>query len=98
MFQRIFIQLIRNAYAVTTALFVLVWCTAWALNALRGTHFDLAALQGMYLTVIIPVIGKHTVNSVWNSPRGAPPSPQTQKTGATAGDINACDKNIVGQK
>lgn len=70
-----------NSTVIITGLFVILWLVAWALNALRGTHFDLSALQGMYLTVILPAIGEHAINSAWNSPRGVPPSPQTQKTG-----------------
>lgn len=86
-----------NSTVIITGLFVIVWLVAWVLNALRGTHFDLSALQGMYLTVILPAIGKYAVNSVWNSPRGVSPGAETQNLGVRTSDVKLQDKSIAPQ-
>lgn len=56
-----------------TIAFVFSWITAWLLNSLKGMHFDLSALQNMYLAVIVPKVGIHGINSMFNSPAGTPP-------------------------
>jgi len=56
-----------------TALFVLIWFSAWVSNALWSTHFDLASLRDMYIWLMTQLNATHAINSIWNSPRGAAP-------------------------
>lgn len=66
-------SLLGSAVNICTAFFVIVYLTAWISNALYASKFDLGALQGMYLTVCMPLILKHGTDSVFNSEKGVKP-------------------------
>ena len=66
-------SLLGGAEQICTAFFIITYLLAWASNALYTSKFDLGALQGMYLTVIMPMLIKHGTNSVFNSERGQKP-------------------------
>ncbi len=59
---------------ILTILFVVLWIVSWALNAFTKFHFDLGALQTFYLTVLLPKLTSHAINSKYNSPQGIPPN------------------------
>jgi len=56
-----------------TIFFIVIWLVAWLSNALYHTMFDLGQLMQLYLSVIVPRLGFHTINSIYNSPKGEPP-------------------------
>lgn len=56
-----------------TFFFIIFWIVAWYSNAIHKTMFNLEQLQTFYLTVILPKIGVHLVNSKYNSPQGVQP-------------------------
>jgi hypothetical protein len=57
-----------------TAFFVVVYLTGWVLNAIYpNIHFDLTSLRDFYLMVIGKQTLEHSVNSVFNSNKGAMP-------------------------
>jgi hypothetical protein len=56
-----------------TIVFLLIWLTAWTLNALKNTHFDLNSLRDMYIWLMTQLNATHAINSVFNSPRGNMP-------------------------
>ena len=64
---------LMNKDNLITIFFVVIWLIAWLSNALHHTMFDLGQLMQLYLSVIVPRLGFHVVNSVYNSPKGAPP-------------------------
>lgn len=66
-------SLLGGAEQICTACFIVTYLLAWVSNALYASKFDLGALQGMYLTVIMPMLLKHGTNSVFNSERGQKP-------------------------
>lgn len=66
-------SLLGGAEQICTAFFIITYLLAWASNALYTSKFDLGALQGMYLTVIMPILLKHGTNSVFNSEKGKMP-------------------------
>ncbi|MDR3562322.1 MAG: hypothetical protein P4N59_12940 [Negativicutes bacterium] len=57
-----------------TAVFVILWLTAWTLNAVENTHFDLNSLRDMYVWLMTQLNATHAINSIWNSPKGAMPA------------------------
>ena len=63
----------RDRDNLITIFFVVIWLMAWISNALYHTTFDLSQLMQLYLSVIVPRLGIHAINSVYNSPKGAPP-------------------------
>jgi len=48
------------------AIFIIVWMTAWVLNGLKKTEFDLTQLRDLFVFVL----GKYTVDSGLNSKVG----------------------------
>ena len=66
-------MLLGGAEQICTAFFIITYLLAWVSNALYSSKFDLGALQGMYLTVIMPMLLKHGTNSVFNSEKGKMP-------------------------
>lgn len=60
-----------------TAIFVLMWLSAWALNGIQSTHFDLNQLRDSYIWLMTQLNATHAIDSVWNSPKGS--SPETVK-------------------
>lgn len=64
---------IGGAVNICTASFIVVYLIAWTCNAIYSLKFDLGALQGMYLTVIMPMLVKHGTDSVYNSEKGKMP-------------------------
>lgn len=56
-----------------TVVFLFIWLTAWTLNALKNTHFDLNSLRDMYIWLMTQLNATHAINSVFNSPRGNMP-------------------------
>jgi hypothetical protein len=58
-----------------TAFFILLYLIGWIINALyKDIHFDLTSLQNFYLSVIAKQGADHTINSIWNSPKGKMPN------------------------
>ncbi len=60
---------------VFTVVFVVIWLTAWTLNAVKNTHFDLNSLRDMFIWLMTQLNATHAINSIWNSPRGNMPMP-----------------------
>lgn len=40
----------------------------WHSNAVHGTHYDLEALKGMYVQILLQLNGFHLINSGLNTP------------------------------
>lgn len=66
-------KLLGGAVNICTALFIFIYLMAWTCNAVYSTKFDLGSLQGMYLTVIMPMLVKHGTDSIYNSAKGENP-------------------------
>jgi len=60
-------------FLTTTTFFIIIFLAAWYFNGIGKTHFDLGQLQTFYLAVAGVSVTGHTVNSVFNSPRGQAP-------------------------
>jgi hypothetical protein len=56
-----------------TTFFAVLWLVGWILNALKHMGFNLNELVQFYISVIVPKIGIHGINSIYNSPKGEPP-------------------------
>jgi hypothetical protein len=63
-----------TSVAFAMGVLVFIWLCGWLANGLIGTKLDLAALRELFLFIL----GKFGVDSIWNSPKGAPPG---QKNG-----------------
>ena len=58
-----------------TAFFVVVFLVAWILNGMyNNIHFDLSSLTNFYLLIVGKQTASHTIDSVFNSDRGQPPT------------------------
>lgn len=57
--------------------FIAVYLIGWILNGAYAMHFDLNALQNFYITVIGKQAVDHSINSIFNSPRGEAPVKKT---------------------
>lgn len=58
-----------------TAFFVVVFLVAWILNGMyNNIHFDLSSLTNFYLLIVGKQAANHTIDSVFNSDRGQPPT------------------------
>ena len=58
-----------------TAFFVVVFLVAWILNGMYNNfHFDLSSLTNFYLLIVGKQTASHTIDSVFNSDRGQPPT------------------------
>ena len=58
-----------------TAFFVVVFFVAWILNGMyNNIHFDLSSLTNFYLLIVGKQTASHTIDSVFNSDRGQPPT------------------------
>ena len=58
-----------------TAFFVVVFLVAWILNGMyNNIHFDLSSLTNFYLLIVGKQAASHTIDSVFNSGRGQPPT------------------------
>ena len=58
-----------------TAFFVVVFLAAWILNGMyNNIHFDLSSLTNFYLLIVGKQAASHTIDSVFNSDRGQPPT------------------------
>ncbi|HMM20554.1 MAG TPA: hypothetical protein PKA10_07420 [Selenomonadales bacterium] len=64
------IRMPQLCLGAVTIVFVIIWLTAWTLNALKNTHFDLNSLKDMYIWLMTQMNATHAINSIWNSPRG----------------------------
>ena len=71
-----------------TAMFVILWLGAWAMNGLQSTHFDLNQLRDSYIWLMTQLNATHAIDSIWNSPKGGSP-----------GTINVAEAqdNIIGK-
>jgi len=56
-----------------TAIFMIVWLGAWAMNGLQNTHFDLNQLRDSYIWLMAQLNTTHAIDSIWNSPKGTSP-------------------------
>lgn len=54
-------------------LFLNLFLVAWVANAFKMANFDLAQLQGMYLTIRGALLLEHGINSKFNSKDGEMP-------------------------
>lgn len=64
---------ILTPFISTTTFFIFIFLAAWYANGRGLAKFDLSQLQTFYLTIAGVNVAGHTVNSVFNSPRGASP-------------------------
>ena len=68
-----FIRTPSVCIGVFTVVFVTIWLTAWTLNAVNNTCFDLVSLRDMFMWLMTQLNATHAINSIWNSPRGSMP-------------------------
>ena len=65
-------QLLSNLIAIFITMVTIGYAAAglygWHSNAILGTHYDLEALKGMYVQVLLQLNGFHLINSGLNSP------------------------------
>jgi hypothetical protein len=62
-----------------TAIFIIIWLVAWAMNGIKNTHFDLTQLRDSYIWLMTQLNATHMIDSVWNSPKGISPVVETQE-------------------
>jgi len=57
-----------------TAIFMIIWLSAWAMNGVQHTHFDLNQLRDSYIWLMAQLNTTHAIDSIWNSPKGFNPA------------------------
>lgn len=70
------IKSILKKIGTSTAFFVVLFLIGWALNGYCNKHFDLNAVQTLYIIVTGKQIANHGINSIFNSPKGQAPGQQ----------------------
>lgn len=63
----------NKCIGVYTAVFIIIWLSAWALNGIKDTHLDLTQFRDTYIWLMSQLNATHAINSIWNSPRGTCP-------------------------
>ena len=59
--------------SIATILLSIIYLVAWFCNGYLGYHFNCSDLITFYSVIVLKNLGSHTINSVWNSPRGELP-------------------------
>jgi len=54
-----------------TLIYSVIYILAWYFNA-HGSHYNLGDMIQFYMVIVVQQLGKYTVNSVFNSPKGEP--------------------------
>ncbi len=63
----------RQCIGIYTMVFVIIWLSAWVMNGIMNTLFDLDRLLELYAWLMTQLNVTHAVNSIWNSPKGVHP-------------------------
>ena len=74
-----------------TALFVILWLSAWIMNGLHNTHFDLIQLRDSYIWLMAQLNTTYAIDSIWNSPKGI--SPEVVKLAKTHENLSGKPDN-----
>jgi len=56
-----------------TAIFIIIWLSAWVLNGINNAHFDLNQLRDTYVWLMTQLNATHAIDSIWNSQKGMSP-------------------------
>lgn len=63
----------NKCIGIFTAIFMIIWLSAWILNGVMNVHFDLTQFRDTYVWLMTQLNATHAINSIWNSPKGTCP-------------------------